>query len=106
VPLVEVELAPKLGTGTFLFGLVDALPDFFHALVGNDLDPPAQEEETLSDNVVTRSQSAKHQHTDTVAGVQTIDNVKMSTIVDSESSADPMTTDLASLFGDGDSAGY
>jgi len=41
VPLVEVDLQSKYGTGKYLFGLVDRLPDdTFYALIGNDLVPP------------------------------------------------------------------
>jgi len=59
VPLVEVDLQSKYGTGKYLFGLVDRLPDVtFDALIGNDLDPPMIDEVPVSVGVVTRSQTA------------------------------------------------
>jgi len=59
VPLVEVNLQSKFGTGPYLFGLVDSLPDeTFDALVGNDLDPPRFHDPSLSVNAVTRTQTA------------------------------------------------
>jgi hypothetical protein len=62
VPLVEIRIDSKYGKGTFLFGLVDTLPDAsFGGLIGNDLVPPVIEEldECLPvGNVVTRAQAA------------------------------------------------
>jgi len=59
VPLVEVDLQSQYGTGKYLFGLVDRLPnDTFDALIGNDLDPPMIDEVPVSVGVVTRSQTA------------------------------------------------
>jgi len=59
VPLVEVDLQSKYGTGKYLFGLVDRLPDeTFDALIGNDLDPPMIDEVPVNVGVVTRSQTA------------------------------------------------
>ena len=59
VPLVEVDLQSKYGTGKYLFGLVDRLPDdTFYALIGNDLDPPMIDDVPISVGVVTLSQTA------------------------------------------------
>jgi len=59
VPLVEVDLQSKYGTGKYLFGLFDRLPDnTFVALIGNDLDLPMIDEVPNSVDVVTRSQTA------------------------------------------------
>ena len=59
VPLVEGDLQSKFGTGKYLFGLVDRLPDdTFDALIGNDLDPPMIDEVPFSVGVETRSQTA------------------------------------------------
>ena len=59
VPLVEVELQSQFGTGRYLFGLVDSLPDdTFDALIGNDLDPPVVDDPPISVSAVTRSQTA------------------------------------------------
>jgi len=59
VPLVEVDLQSKYGTGKYLFGLVDRLPDdTFDALIGNDLDPPMIDEVPVSVGVVAKSQTA------------------------------------------------
>ena len=58
VPLVEVELSSKYGTGKYLFGLVDTLPaKSFHGLIGNDLDPPTVLHNEQPVSVVTRSQT-------------------------------------------------
>jgi len=59
LPLVEFDLQTKYGTGKYLFGLVDRLPDdTFNGLIGNDLDPPMIDEVPVSVGVVTRSQTA------------------------------------------------
>jgi len=59
VPLVEVDLQSKYGTGKYHFGLVDRLPDdTFDALIGNDLDPPIIDEVPVTVGVVTRSQTS------------------------------------------------
>jgi len=59
VPLVEVDLQSKYGSGHYLFGLVDSLPlDAFDALIGNDLDPPNFEDYLISVSAVTRSQTS------------------------------------------------
>ena len=46
---MEVDLQSKFGTGKYLFGLVDRLPDdTFDALIGNDLDSPMIDEVPVS----------------------------------------------------------
>jgi len=59
VPLVEVDLQSKYGTGKYLLGIVDRLlDDTFDALIGNDLDPPMIDEVPVTVGVVTRSETA------------------------------------------------
>jgi len=56
---VEVDLQSKYGSGHYLFGLVDSLPDdAFDALIGNDFDPPNLENPLVSVIAVTRSQTS------------------------------------------------
>jgi len=56
---VEVDFQSRYGTGKYLFGLVDRLPDdTFDALIGNDLDPPMIDEVPVTVGVVTKSQTA------------------------------------------------
>ena len=57
--LVEVDLQSNYGSGHYLFGLVDSLPDdAFDALIGNHLDPPNFDDHLVSVNAVTRSQTS------------------------------------------------
>jgi hypothetical protein len=58
VPLVEIQIASKLATGTYLCGLIDSLPPGIDGLLGNDLCPHT----TLSETdvlAVTRAQTTK-----------------------------------------------
>lgn len=108
VPLVEVTMESKYGKGTFLFGLVDCLPDpVFHGLIGNDLDPPpALFDEILAVNAVTRLQSKVRQQqqqvgicpskNDTVSLAQQAD--VQSTLVANSDDSDPLATNVSSLF--------
>jgi hypothetical protein len=99
VPIVKVQLQSKYGEGTYLFGLVDTLPDAsFHGLIGNDLDPPSELfDETLTVNVVTRSQAkASCQNAlETVSDHSTVADGAPATI---PSESDVSATDVSSLF--------
>jgi hypothetical protein len=66
VPLVEVHLKSKYGTGTYLLGLVNTLPDPSSCgLIGNDLDRPVNSElvDCAPVGAVTRALTAELRQT-------------------------------------------
>jgi hypothetical protein len=104
VPLVQVKLTSKYGSGIFLFGLVDNLPDAsFHGLIGNDLDPPSVlPDETVTVHVVTRSQTATLRQAEQAATTDSSDITgKLSATtasLDTSANSDPLDTDVSGLF--------
>ena len=94
VPLVQVSLKSTLCTGTYLCGLVAALPPGIAVLVGNDLCPDTP---IPSVNVVTRSQAAQYRATELP-----VDPVSSSPTTECQFSpcGDDTSADLSLLFSD------